>query len=329
MIGRRAIIAGLGGAAIAPVLPVRAQPAKRPVVALVLHATDAEIEGPEPSNVAIRAFLRGLRDLGWIEGETITILRRATEGRRERAPAMFAEVTAAGADVVFLGGASWIHAAARQNVPATPLVAMFADDPVAAGYASSLARPGGRFTGVTRHAGPELYGKWLELLRELAPGISRTAFLAPGGTLQDVRRTALPAGASVVPLRVEDAAQIDEAFAAIERERADSVMVATGPLFHAHAGRIAAFATERRLPSLSAIREIAAAGGLVSYGPDVQAQFRQAARHVDQILKGVEPGDLPIEQPTKFELVLNLKAAKALGISVPPALLLRADEVIE
>lgn len=326
---RRDVIAGLGGAAAASALPAWAQPARRPVVALVLHATEAEIAGAEPSNVAIRAFLRGLRELGWIEGQTITILRRATEGRPERAPAMFAEVVADGADVIFLGGASWIHAAARREAGDTPLVAMFADDPVAAGYAASLARPGGRFTGVTRHAGPELYGKWLELLRELAPGIARTAFLAPGGTLDDVRRTVLPAGMSVVPLRVEEAAQIEEALAAIGREKADSVMVATGPLFHANAGRIARFATERRLPSLSAIREIAVAGGLVSYGPDVQAQFRQAARHVDQILKGARPGDLPIEQPTKFELVLNLKAAKALGISIPPALLLRADEVIE
>lgn len=326
---RRHFIAGLGGAAAARALPAWAQTGRRPVVALVLHATEAEIAGPEPSNLAIRAFLRGLRDLGWIEGETITILRRATEGKSERAPAYFAEVTAGGADVIFLGGASWIHAAARRQAGDTPVVAMFADDPVAAGYAASLARPGGRFTGVTRHAGPELYGKWLELLRELAPGVVRTAFLAPGGTLEDVRRTALPAGMSVLPLRVEVAAQIDEAFAAIEREKADSMMVATGPLFHANAGRIATFAAERRLPSLSAIREIAAAGGLVSYGPDVQAQFRQASRHVDRILKGERPGDLPIEQPTKFELVLNLKAAKALGISIPPALLLRADEVVE
>jgi putative ABC transport system substrate-binding protein len=327
---RRDLIAALGGAALTRALPAQAQRAKRlPVVAIVSSIPLDQITGPEPVNRPVRAFIEGLRDLGWIEGRTIALLRRSAVGGPERVAATFGELIASGVDVIFLGGASWLHTEAWKATRTIPLVALFGDDPVAAGFASSLARPGGNITGVTRHAGPEIHGKWLELLRELAPGISRTAFLATGDTLEAFRRAALPVGSTVVPVQVDVAEQIDTAFAAVVRERADSLMVTTGPQFHQNARRIADFAAERNLPGLYAIREVVEAGGLMSYGPNVLAQFRHAARHVDQILKGAKPADLPIEQPTRFDLVINARTAKALGLTIPPAILLRADEVIE
>ena len=230
---------------------------------------------------------------------------------------------------MFLGGTSWLHSGAHAATKTVPLVAMFAGDPVADGFVKSLARPGGNITGVTRTVGPDLYGKWLELLKEFAPSVARTAFLTPGETLEVIRRVARPSGVTVLPIQVNVPGDLDAAFATILRERADSLVVPTGPQFYFSAQRIAAFAAERRLPGLYAIRDVVEAGGTMSYGPSVLAQFRQAAKYVDRILRGAKPAELPVEQPTTFELVINAKAAKALGLLIPPTLLASADEVIE
>jgi putative ABC transport system substrate-binding protein len=316
------------GAAVA--FPAKAQQPKRlPIVAIVSSLPLADLMGPEPANQPTRAFLEGLRDHGWIEGKNITIERRSADGKREHAPAIFAELVARGVDVIFLGGTSWLHSSAHAATRTVPLVAMFAGDPVADGFVTSLARPGGNITGVTRTAGPNLYGKWLELLKEFEPSITRTAFLTPGETLELIRRVARPSDVTVLPIEVNAPGDIDAAFAIILRERADSLIVPTGPQFYFNAQRIAAFAAEQRLPGLYAIRDVVEAGGLMSYGPSVPAQFRQAAKYVDRILRGAKPADLPVEQPAVFELVINAKAAKALGLSIPPTLLASAAELIE
>jgi putative ABC transport system substrate-binding protein len=285
---RRNVIAMLGAIGAAVSLPVKAQQPKRlPIVAIVSSVPLADLMGLEPANQPARAFLGGLRNHGWVEGQNITIERRSAEGK-EHASAIFAELVARGVDVIFLGGTSWLHSSAHAATRTVPLVAMFAGDPVADGFVTSLARPGGNITGVTRTTGPDLYGKWLELLKEFAPSIARTAFLTPGETLEVIRRVARPSGVTVLPIEVNVPGDLDAAFEIILRERADSLIVPTGPQFH-FAQRIAAFAAERRLPGLYAIRDVVEVGGLMSYGPSVLTQFRQAAKHVDRILRGADP----------------------------------------
>ena len=330
MMERRKFVAVIGGAALAPTLPAQAQQPKRlPVVAIVSSVPLADMVGPEPHNRPLRAFLDGLRELGWIEGRTFTTERRSAEGGPERAPAIFAALLAHGVDVIFVGGTSWLVPAAQAATQTVPIVALFGEDPVAAGLIASLARPGGNLTGATRTTGPEIYGKWLQLLRELAPGSSRTAFLASKEVLEAFRHVARPVGMTVLPVQVDVADQLDAAFAVVLREGADSLMVPSGPQFHVNRQRIAAFAAEQKLPALYAIRDTVDAGGLMSYGPSVPAQFRHVARTVDSLLKGARPGDLPLEQPTRFELVINARAAAALGLTIPPLLFAQADEVIE
>jgi putative ABC transport system substrate-binding protein len=323
---RRDVIASIGAAALACPLAARAQqPRRLPVVAIVSGIPLADMVQNRPT----RSFLAGLRDLGWIEGRTVQIERRSAEGSPERAPAVIAELVARGVDVIFLGGTSWLHTAAHAATKTTPLVALFSVDPVAAGLIASLARPGGNMTGITRTAGPELYGKWFQLLQELAPHVARTAFLADREALDAFRNVARPAGIAVIPMQVDVAGEVDAALAAILCERADSMVITTGPQFYLNIRRLAAFAAEHRLPALYAIRDVVEAGGLMSYGPSVDEQFRQVARYVDKILKGAKPADLPVEQPTKFELVINAKAAAALGLTIPPTLLALAGEAIE
>ncbi len=285
--------------------------------------------GTDPLGVNMRAFERGLRDLGWIEGRNIAIKRRSTEGDPERAKTLLAEVVARAPDVIVLGGARWLHEAALWATRTIPIVAPFGEDPVAAGLISSLARPGGNLTGVTRTTGPDFYSKALELLREAAPGIARPAFLAPREALVAFQAAPHPAGITIVPAQADTSEHLDAAFEIIQRERADALLVPSGPIFLLNAKRIGAFAADGRLPGSFGMRQSVEAGGLMSYGPSISALYVQMARQVDRILKGARPADTPTEQPTTFELVINLKAAKALGLTIPPTLLALADEVIE
>jgi ABC-type uncharacterized transport system substrate-binding protein len=327
---RRDFIRLLGGAALFPFV-ARAQPAKRlPVIAIVYSiGTVAEMAGVDPLGVNMRAFERGLRDLGWIDGHTVTIERQSPEGQSERAVAILAEVVARKPDVIMLGGARWLHEAALRATRAIPIVAPFGEDPVAAGLISSLARPGGNLTGVTRTTGPEFYGKGLQFLRDAAPGVRRLAFLAPREALDAFETVAPSDGVTVIRVQADTAEQLDAGLAGILRERPDALLVPSGPIFLQHAKRIAVFAAENKLPGLFGMRQSAETGGLMSYGPSIVVMYRQMARQVDRILKGARPEDIPTEQPTTFELVINAKAAKALGLTIPPALLVLADEVIE
>jgi putative ABC transport system substrate-binding protein len=324
----------IGGTGLAPVLcsgVARAQQSGRlPLIGLVFGApTPAEIAGEKPTFLPARAFVERLRELGWVEGRSAIIERRTAEGRAERASAIVAEFVARNADVIMVGATDWLRDAARQATRRIPIIALFTEDPVATGLVASLARPGGNLTGVTTGTDRELYEKRFQLLMELAPKSARVAFLGRRSAWESFRIAAKDAPTVLAFAPVERPEEFEDAFAAVVRERADALLVSHGPVLNVNAARVVAFAKERRLPAMFPWREAAEAGGLMSYGPDVPTHFRQLAEYADRILKGAKPGDLPVEQPTKFELVINGKTARELGLAVPHALLVRADEVIE
>jgi putative ABC transport system substrate-binding protein len=331
-IPRRQFLALAGAAALAGPAATHAQQQSRrlPVVGFALqNAPAAGMVGPDPTYAVARDFIHGLRDLGWIDGRTIHIERLTAEGQPDRAPGLVANILAKSPDVIFVGAGVWLLDATRQATRTIPTVVIFSFDPVAAGLLPSLARPGGNLTGVTGTTGRELDEKRLQLLREMAPGLARPAFL---GTQQAWDTYRGPAAAAVLPpifARVERPEDFDAAFASLRRERADAVMVGHGPVLHVNAQRIANFATAHRLPSIYPWREGADAGGLITYGTNAVGLFRQAASYVDRILRGARPAEMAIEQPTRFELVINKRTADALGLTIPPTLLISADEVIE
>lgn len=281
----------------------------------------------------IGPFRDGLRDLGYVEGQNILIEYQWAEGKYERFPALIAELIALKVDVIVTAGTP-ASLAVKKAATSVPLVMIAVGDPVGTGLVASLARPGGNATGVTSIS-PELEGKRLELLREVFPGVARIAVLwNPVSPFQVVAEKEVQAAAGVLripvlSLGVRAAEELDNAFAAILREQANALLVLADRLFLHNRERIMEFAAKNRLPGVHAYREMVEAGGLMSYGPSYADLHRRAATYVDKILKGARPSDLPVERPTKFELVVNLKAAKALGIDIPQSVLLRADEVIE
>jgi putative ABC transport system substrate-binding protein len=325
---RREFIGALVCAGAGVALPAAAQTAKK--VALVLTGiSEAEIVGPDPTFAPARAFVHQLRALGWVDGQTIAIERRTLDGDRQRAPALFAELLARGVDVIALGGARWLHDAALNATRTTPLVTVFQDDPVAAGLIASLNRPGGNLTGVAQTTGPEFFRKRLQLLKEIAPRVARAALLGPRGVLAQERRLPSTAGVTVIPVQVDVAEELVAAFDTIRREQADGLIVAGSAITYGYYPRVVAFAAENNLPAIHSFREAVDAGGLISYGTSVPGVFRQMARLTDRILKGARPQELPADQPTNFELVINAKTAKSLGLVVPPTMLALADDVIE
>ena len=327
---RRAFVTGLAAAAAFP-LAARAGEAERvPVVALVFGATPlVEMAGPDPVSAPARAFLHSLRALGWIEGKNITIERRSAEGDPKRAPAIFAELAARGVDLIQFTGSRWNMEAARQATRTIPLVALFSGNPVADGYVASLARPGGNMTGVATTPGHELSTIGLQFLKDLAPGIAKVAFLGPREAWESFGKAVAFANLPPVFAQVDQLDQYEAAFAQIVREQADSLHVLDGTVNYINRKRIVAFAAERRLPTGYPNREAVDDGGLLSYGANILDIYRQLAVMVVKVLNGAKPADLPVEQPTKFELVINRKTATALGLTIPPLLLARADEVIE
>jgi len=284
----------------------------------------------------IEAFRQGLRDLGYVEGSNVLIEYRDAEGKFERLPALAAELVALKVDVIVAGGTPLILAA-KQATRTLPIVFAAASDPVTDGLVTSLARPGGNVTGFSNIA-PDLVGKRLELLKQAVPGVNRVAILwQPGGTgertEQDMRKGAEAAaralGVRLQFLEARGPADFDRAFSDMTRERAGALTSLGGSMFFSERRRLVDLAAKNRLPALYQQREFVDAGGLMAYGANLADNFRRAATYVDKILKGTKPGDLPIEQPTKFELVINTKTAKALGLTIPPSLLQRADHVIQ
>jgi putative ABC transport system substrate-binding protein len=291
----------------------------------------------DPASESIRSepIRAALRDLGYIEGQNITIEYRYTEGKRDWAPKLAVELVRAKVDIIVVaGGAPWIRAA-KNATKTIPIVMSGAGiDPVVAGFVESLARPGGNVTGVTLLS-RELGGKRLELLKEAVPKLSRVAvlyepgLLGPAHELKEVQAAARALGLTVRSWEVRDADGFEKVFAALNKERPDGLYVPGGPLVATNRKRIVDFAAKSRLPSVYNSREFAYAGGLMSYGADLADSYRRAATYVDKILKGAKPADLPVEQPTKFELVINLKTAKQIGLTIPPEVLARANRLIK
>ena len=279
---------------------------------------------------------QGLRDLGYVEGRNVVIEIRDAEGEAERLPALAAELVALKVDVIVAPNTPQALAA-KQATRTLPIVFSFVADPVASGLVTSLARPGGNVTGLSSLT-PELVGKRLELLTQAVPGVSRVAVLWQPGfqgerTEKDMLKGAdVAARALGVRLQFVEAqgpADFDRAFSDMTRARAGALTVLGSTMFISERRRLVDLAAKNRLPAVYARREYVDAGGLMSYGSNIADLFRRAATYVDKILKGAKPADLPVEQPTKFELVINLKTAKALGLTIPPSLLGRADQVIE
>jgi len=278
------------------------------------------------------AFRQGLRELGYVEGQNLVVEYRWADGDTARLPALAAELVRLRVDVL-VAATNPAVLAARQATSTIPIVFAASSDPVGTGLVASLAHPGGNVTGLSLVA-PELSGKRLQLLRETLPQLARVALLwnsGDPGMADRVTETKAAARQLGVTLHVEwvrDLAGLDRAFATLAQARPDAFLTTVEPFTGDHRQRIVAFAAQQRLPAMYEERDFVDAGGLMAYGPNLAANYRRAATYVDKILKGTKPADLPVEQPTKFELVINLKTAKALGITIPQTVLIRADEVI-
>jgi len=329
-VDRRTFIGTLTGGLLA--LPLAGEPQRAAKIARIGWLGDKPAASPHLRE----AFRQGLRDLGYVEGHNLVIEYRDAAGKLERLPALAAELVALKIDVI-VAVSTPAALAAKQATRTLPIVFTAAADPVASGLVASLARPGGNVTG-SAFIDPELVGKCLEQLKQAVPGVSRVAVLwQPGGqgerTEKDLLKAAeVAARALGVRLQFVEARgpkDFDRAFSDMTRARADALTVLTGSMLFGERRRLVDLAAKNRLATVFLYREGAAAGGLMAYGPNVADLFRRAATYVDRILKGEKPGDLPIEQPTKYELIINLKTAKALGLTIPPSLLQRADQVIE
>jgi putative ABC transport system substrate-binding protein len=281
----------------------------------------------------LEALRDGLGDLGYVEGENIIIETRWAEGSAERLPHLLAELIQLKVDIVVVGGAAGAIAAKNAGVT-IPVVFAAVTDPLGYGIIGSLARPGGNITGVALAVGEGFSGKWVELLKETVPKIARAAVLRnptyPIGEvfLRETQAAGRALGVRLDFFEARDRKELASTLSRIEKERAAALLLTPDPLFSAQRSRIVDFVTKHHLPSVFFSREFVDAGGLMSYGPSFPESYRRAAIYVDKILKGAKPADLPVEQPTKFELVINLKTAKQIGLTIPPNVLARADKVI-
>jgi len=329
MLDRRRFVAGvLGGLLAAPAATVAQQSGRVYRIGYLSTPTRESVER------GVGVFVRTLRELGWVEGQNLIIDYRWADGNVERLPALAAELVGRKVEVIVAPAGS-AALAAKNATSSIPIVMIFASDPVETGLVASLRRPGGNITGTTFTPGPEIFGKQLQILKEAVPNISRVAILTnpadPSFALQvkQVEATARSMGISLQHVEARGPEQFNGAFAAMERERADALLVTGTSTYLAHRTRLAELALKGRLPTMCSFRESVEAGGLMAYAVNMADFVGRAAKYVDMILKGAKPADLPIEQPTKFELIINLKVAKALGITVPQNLVRRADDVIQ
>jgi putative ABC transport system substrate-binding protein len=315
-----AVLLGLSSSA-------QAQPTTIPRIGFLIASS--------PSAIAPRmdAFQEGLHELGYVEGKNVFIERRYADGKSDHLPALAAELVGLKVDVIVSSGPTATRPA-KGATSTIPIVMTFDDDPVGSGFVASLARPGGNITGLSTLS-PELSGKQLELLKEIVPKLSRVAVIgtsARQGTAQALNEMELAAGTFKVKLQfldVQNPKDIETAFRATSKGRADALLVLQSPVFNSHRAEIADLAIKRRLPATYPRREFVEDGGLMFYGVNVLDLDRRAATYVDKILKGTKPADLPVEQPKKFEFIINLKAAKQIGLTIPPNVLVRADKVIK
>jgi putative tryptophan/tyrosine transport system substrate-binding protein len=323
---RRDFITLFGGAAAWPLAARAQQPGKLPTIGL-LGATTLLVESQR-----VAAFVQRLHELGWIEGRTVAIEVRWADGRTERFVEIAAEFVRLKVDVIVTQGTASVIAA-RQATAVIPIVFAAVADPVSTGLVASLARPGSNVTGLSNQL-VDLVGKRIEMLREILPGLRTLAIMANVGNpapmleMGEVSNIARTLGLEAATFEIRRAEDIAPAFDAL-KGRGDALYVCVDPLLSTNRVRINTLAQGARLPTMYGLLEYVEAGGLVSYGPSIPDQYRRAADYVDKILRGTKPGDIPVEQPTKFDLVINATTAKALGLTIPESFLLRADEVIE
>lgn len=325
---RRHFITLLGGLPFAVPVAANAQQHGKPQrIGLLIPVSEVN------AGANVEAFRRGLGDLGYVEGVNVALAYRYADGKADLLPGFVAEFVQADVDVILTWGTPAARAA-KEGTSKIPIVMAAIADPTGTGIVQGLARPGGNVTGVTSIA-IEIDGKRLQLLREITPTLSRVAvFWNPANPvgkllLNQTKLAANSLGLGLLVIPIQDAEHFEQAFVTISRERPNGLTVHSETLFLDNQSRILEFATRVRIPATYPYREFVDAGGLMYYGPNYLDLFRLAATYVDKILRGVKPGDLPVQQPTKFELVINLRTAKALGLTVSPALLARADEVIE
>jgi putative tryptophan/tyrosine transport system substrate-binding protein len=327
---KKITVLALGAMLFALCVPAQAQQPKKVTRIGYLSSQDAAYESARAEGIRL-----ALRDLGYIEGQNIAIDYRYSEGKTDRAPELAAELVRLKVDIIIVaGGIHWIRAAKETKTIPVVMVGV-GNDPVEAGLVESLARPGGNVTGLTNLTG-KLAGKRLELLKEAVPKLARVAVLYQPATPANVLEVNedLPVAARVLKLTVQPwevraAEGLNGVFDALNKQRPDGLYVAGSPLTNANQKRIVSFALKSRLPSVYSTREAVDAGGLMYYGADLADSYRRVAYYVDKILKGAKPTDLPVEQPTKFELVINLKTAKQIGLTIPQSVLYRADRVIK
>jgi putative ABC transport system substrate-binding protein len=330
MMNRRAFLRTLSAGLLAAPLAAEAQQAGR-----VPRIGFLNLTSPSDRPSHLDAFRQRLRELGWVEGQNIVIDYRYAEGRVDRLPDLAAELVRLKVDLIVASAGTQAATAAKNATETIPIVMIYVRDPVGTGLIASLARPGGNVTGVSGSAGLELFAKQLELLKETVPKIRRVAILSnPDNAyhqlaIREANVAARSLGVQLQLLEARGPNEFDGAFAAMAKERVGALLVLSDAIFNSHRTRLADLAARSRLPAAYAVRESVEAGGLMSYGPSFLDLYRRSAAYVDKILKGAKPADLPVEQPTTFELVINLKTAKALGLTIPQSLLQRADQVIE
>ena len=329
MMERRTFLGVIAGGLLTVALAAGAQPARKGFRIGYLILGPSLLQDPLP-----RVFVPAMRDLGYVEGDNLVIEIRRADNKPERLPALAAELVRLNVDVIVTRGDGEVRAA-KQATSTIPIVMAPSGDPVRAGYVASLARPGGNVTGLS-WVSPDLSAKLLEVLKDTVPNLSRIAVLWNAANpmkvldFNETQRAAQTLGLTVYSIEMKAPSDLEAAFAAITRTRPDALlMLVDEVLALGMYPRIADFAVKQRLPSIIGEPRYAAAGGLMAYGPSVVDILRRAASYVDKILKGAKPADLPVERPTKFELAINLKTAKALGLTIPQSLLLRADQVIE
>ena len=335
MIGRRQVLQGGVVILAAASTAVAQPPGRRPRIGFL--SIGAPIGSPSnPIGAGLNAaFVEGLRDLGYIEGRTLAMEWRYAEFRPERLPVLAADLVRLGVDVIVVGGPAGIQAAREATREIPVVMVASSSDPVGEGLVASLARPGGNVTGLSAAVSADLFAKMLALLKEAVGRLARVTMLWDFDAV--VRQTyegplhqaAQALGFTLEFVPVQAPVDLDQAFATMRRQRVDGVALAMGGITFAQRVRVAQLAHTQRLPTVGLFRSLPEAGGFMSYGPDLRYVYRRAAGYVDRILKGARPADLPVEQPTRFELVLNLKTARALGLTIPPVVLARADEVIE
>jgi len=321
---RRAFVAMVGGSILAPTLAAAQQAGKVPRLRYLVLAPLSETPSPERA-----AFLAGLRELGWIDGKTIAIEYRSAKSHLERVEELAEELVRMKVDIIVAAGPDTLLRAAKEATRTIPIVMAAAGDPEQ--FVASLARPGGNVTGVSLMV-PELGPKRLELLKMVVPRVARVAVIwSPLAQLELVvtRAAADKLGLTLKLMEVRNADDLARTFAVLEKERPDALTMLFDGLTSGYRGLVGDFAKKHKLPTVFGAREFAEAGGLMSYAPNIADGFQRAATYVDKILRGAKPGDLPIEQPTKFDLVINNRTAKAIGLTIPQSILVRADEIIQ